>query len=69
MYKAKYLEAKIQKDKNNRKWAVNYPTNWGVVDKDDYPVIFVANHHGGAMAQMIANLLNENKKYKIKGKT
>ena len=66
MYKAEILKPKTEKDKNGNKWSINPPTRWGVVDEDGYPVCFVPNHNGEAMSHMIAKLLNQNKKYKIK---
>lgn len=65
-FKAELLTAKKQKDKKGGEWNVNPPTNWGVVDKDGYPVAYVPNYNGEAMSHLIAKLLNENKKYKIK---
>jgi hypothetical protein len=66
MYKAEILKSKEQKDKKGGTWKVNPPTTWGVVNKDGYPVAFVPNHCGEAMSHLIAKLLNENRKYKLK---
>jgi hypothetical protein len=64
-YEAKLLESKEYLGKSGTKVSIPPMTNWGVL-QDGYPVVYVANVHGEPMANLIAKLLNENKKYKIK---
>jgi hypothetical protein len=66
MYKAEVLKAKTQKDKNNYPWSVNPPTIWGVLNSEGFPVAYVPDNLGESMAHLIAKLLNQNTKYKIK---
>lgn len=66
MYKAEILKDKIQKDKGGHPWSVSPPTTWGVVNNKGYAVAYIPNHIGEPMAHLIAKLLNQNTKYKLK---